>query len=181
MWHFATVVKRCSPSMKTGTRNVWSGGMRVAAIGVIVQKRIAFADVALVIFGDIRTCRCAPKIWTGRSFGGSQKLVIARDDAAGEISRRRDHCRARRTQQRVGHLANDAVEPVGDHRYHHRIEFRRRFRCGRPSCELSLLMTPFSRPMRAPVLLADAGFVTADDFFERMGISRRPGCNDRMR
>jgi hypothetical protein len=51
-------------------------------------------------------------------------MIVAGEDAAGEIARARNDRGPRGTQQRIGHLAHDAVEPVCDHRHHDRIEMR---------------------------------------------------------
>ena len=62
-------------------------------IGVVVEKGVALADIALVILAHVRALQMRAEDMHRQPFGGRQKLVVARDDAAREVARRRDHRR----------------------------------------------------------------------------------------
>ena len=96
--------------------------MSVAAVGVVVEIRVALADVALVIAAHILALQMGAENVHRQALGRGKQLIVAGENAAGEIPRARYHGRTRGAQQRVGHLTNDAVEPVGDDGHHHRIE-----------------------------------------------------------
>jgi hypothetical protein len=98
------------------------GRMGVAAVRIVVEIRIALADIALVVSAHILALQMGAENVHRQALGRGKQLIVAREDAAREIPGARYHRRTRRAQQRVGHLANDAVEPVGDDGHHHRIE-----------------------------------------------------------
>ena len=101
------------------------GRMGVAAIGIVVEIGVAFADVARVIAGHILPLQMGAEDVDRQSFGRGEKLIVAGEDAAREVARARDDRRTGRAQQRVGHFAHDAVEPVGNDRHHHGVEHSR--------------------------------------------------------
>ena len=98
------------------------GGMGVAAIGVIVEIGIAAADVAFMVTAHVGGLDMAAEDVDRKSLSRCEQLVVAGDETAGEIARRRNDRRPRCAQQRVGHLADDTIEAVGHHRHQDGIE-----------------------------------------------------------
>ncbi len=92
------------------------GRVRVAAIGVVVEVGVAAPDVAGMILAHVGGLDVAAEDVHRQAFGRREQFVLSRHQAAGEIPRRRDHGRTGRTQQGVGHLADDTVEAVRHHR-----------------------------------------------------------------
>ena len=67
------------------------GRMGVAAIGVVVQIGVALADVALVINAHVLALQVGAEDVDRQSFGGGEELIVAGEDAAGEIPGAGDH------------------------------------------------------------------------------------------
>ena len=111
------------------------GRMGVAAIRIVVEISIAFANVARVIARQVLALQVGAEDMHRQPFGRGEELIVAGEDAAGEIARARNHRRARRAQKRIGHFAHDAVEPVGDDGHHHRVEHIG-FACRLAACRL---------------------------------------------
>src|ERR1700692_2508590 len=65
------------------------GRMGVAAIGVVVEIGVALADVAFVIAAHILALQMGAKNVDRQALGGGEKLIVAGEDAAGEIPRAR--------------------------------------------------------------------------------------------
>ena len=99
------------------------GRMGVAAVGVVVEIRIALADVARMIAAHVLALQVGAEDVHRQAFGRCEQMIVAGEDAAGEIAGAGNDRRARRAQQRIGHLAHDAVEPIGDHGHDHGVEW----------------------------------------------------------
>ena len=91
------------------------GGMGVAEVGVVVQEGVAFGEI-VVQLGHRARLQVRAEDVDRQSLRRRQQLVVAGADRAREVTRHGDHGRARGPEQRVRHLAHDAVEPVGEHR-----------------------------------------------------------------
>ena len=107
---------------------------------------------------------CEPMMCTGRPSAEASSSLSAVTMRAGEVARLVDDGRARGAQERVRHLAADAVEPVGDDGQQDRVE---RLRCSR--CSLRSPLGRFELPGGAA--RARAG--------SRPAPSRSPSSRDR--
>jgi hypothetical protein len=98
------------------------GRVGVAAVRVVVEIRVALADVARVIAAHVLALQVGAEDVHRQAFGRCEQMIVAGESAAGEIAGAGNDCGARRAQQRIGHLAYDAVEPIGDHGHDHGVE-----------------------------------------------------------
>ena len=98
------------------------GGVGIAAIGIVVEVGVAFANVAGMKLRHAGALQMAAEDMHRQPLGRCQQAVIAGDNAAREIACAGNHRRARRLEQRIGHFPDDAVQPVGDDRGLHRIK-----------------------------------------------------------
>ena len=109
------------PIDEDGDQDGVVGRVRVAEVGVVVQERVALGEIVVELRHGLREVLRAHDVH-GQALGGGEQLVVGGDDGAGEVARLVDDGGARGAQERVRHLAADAVEPVGDHRQPDRVE-----------------------------------------------------------
>ena len=63
------------------------GRMGIAAIGIVVEIGVALADVPLVIFVHVLALQMGAEDVDRQALGGCEKLIVAGENAAGEIPR----------------------------------------------------------------------------------------------
>ena len=97
------------------------GRVGIAEIGVVVEERVALGEI-VVQFGHGPCLQVRAEDMDRQTLRRRQELVVGGADRAREIPRHGDHGRARCLEQRVRHLAHDAVEPVGEHREKDRVQ-----------------------------------------------------------
>ena len=117
----AAAVNRCSPSKKTGTRIAWSAGCVLPRYGSLCRKASPSREVGVEVGHRLGQVLHAEHVHR-QALGGGEQPVVAGDERAREVARHVEDRRAAGAQQRVLHLAHDAVEAVGDHRQQDGIE-----------------------------------------------------------
>ena len=97
------------------------GRVRVAEVRVVVEEGIAACEVVVQLGHRLGQVLRAHDVHR-QPLGGGEQLVVGRHERAREVARLVDDRRARRAQERVRHLAADAVEAVGDDCEQDRVE-----------------------------------------------------------
>ena len=91
------------------------GRVAVAAVGVIVEEGVAFAEAGMPLAHDGGLDVHAEDM-DRHGLGSREHLMVGGDDGAGEIPRDADDGRASAVQHGVGHLAADRIHAVGHDR-----------------------------------------------------------------
>jgi hypothetical protein len=63
------------------------GRMGVAAIRIVVEISVAFADIARMVPGHVLALQVGAEDMHRQPFGRGEKLIVAGEDAAGEVTR----------------------------------------------------------------------------------------------
>ena len=100
------------------------GRVRVAQHRVVVQERVALAQVGVQRAHRARLQAGAEHVHL-QALGGGEQLVVGGDDRAGEVARHVQDRGAPGPEQRVGHLPHDRFEAVGEDRHQRRVELAR--------------------------------------------------------
>ena len=97
------------------------GRVRVPEIRVVVEERVALRDLRVQLGHRLRE-ELHPDDVDRQALRRRKELVLGRDERAGEVSRHVENGRAPGPQERVRHLAADAVQAVRKHGQQNGVE-----------------------------------------------------------
>ena len=149
------------------------GGVGVAEVGVVVDERVALGQVVAVKLAHRRGLQPGAEDVHLKALGGGEQLIVGGDDRAREVAGHVEDGRAPGAKQRVGHLADDRLEPVGEHREQHRVD------AAHPRGSARQLSSSTARSSRLQQVVAELGHGELDlgrhdHGRRRLGDQRRP-------